>query len=56
MPTYKELRLFCKKDEWECYKDTDQYFKKQIMSDGTIKHTKVSKSTGDIKHHLWRKI
>ncbi|HDR4440938.1 hypothetical protein BK720_06745 [Bacillus thuringiensis serovar brasilensis] len=56
MPTFKELKRFCEKDGWECYKDTDHYFYRKIMPDGTIKRTKVSKGTGEIKHHLWRKI
>ncbi|MCD2338363.1 type II toxin-antitoxin system HicA family toxin [Bacillus cereus] len=56
MLTFKELKRFCEKDGWECYKDTDHYFYRKIMPDGTIKRTKFSKGTVEIKHHLWRKI
>lgn len=43
MPTFKELKRFCDKDGWECYKDTDHYFYRKIMLDGAIKRTKFSK-------------
>ncbi|WP_235588496.1 type II toxin-antitoxin system HicA family toxin [Sporosarcina koreensis] len=31
------------------------YFRK-VMEDGTIKRTKVSRGTGEVKGHLWQEI
>ena len=56
MPSWRELRRFCEKDGWELYKDTDHYFYRKENADGTIRRVKVSKGTGEIKHHLWRAI
>lgn len=56
MPTFKELKRLREKDRRECYKDTDHYFYRRSIPDGTIKRTKVSKGTGEIKHYLWRRI
>ena len=55
MPTWKELRRFCERDGWELVRDTDHYFYRKF-EDGIYKSTKVSKGTGEIKHHLWREI
>ena len=56
MPRWKELKRFCERDDWELYKDTDHYYYQKIMSDGTVKRTKVSKGSGEIHQHLWREI
>lgn len=56
MPSWRELKRFCEKDGWELYKDTDYYFYRKLDEDGTIKRTKISKGTGEIKYHLWREI
>ena len=56
MPTWRELKRFCDKDGWDLYKDTDHYFYRKIMDNGTIKRTKVSKGTGEIRFHQWREI
>ena len=56
MPKWKELKRFCDKDGWELYKDTDHYFYQKIMSDGTVKRTKVSKGSGEIHPHMWKDI
>ncbi len=41
MPRWKELKRFCERDGWECYKITDQYYFRKVMSDGSILYTKV---------------
>lgn len=56
MPSWKELKRFCQNDDWELYKDTDHYYYRKQMPDGTLKRTKVSKGTGQIKGHLWKEI
>lgn len=56
MPSWRELRKFCEKDGWELYKHTDHYYYRKIEKDGSIKRTKVSKGTGEIKYHMWRQI
>jgi hypothetical protein len=56
MPSWRELRRFCERDGWELYKDTDHYFYRKESDDGIIRRTKVSKGTGEIRHHLWREI
>jgi len=56
MPTWKELKRFCEKDGWELYKDTDHYYFRKETLDGNIRRTKVSKSPGEIKKHLWKEI
>lgn len=56
MPTWKELKRFCERDGWELYKDTDHFFYRKIDDDGTIRRTKISKGSGEIKYHLWKEI
>ena len=56
MPRWKELKRFCERDGWDLYKDTDHYYYQKIMSDGTVKRTKVSKGSSEIHQHLWREI
>ncbi len=56
MPRWKELKRFCEKDDWELYKVTDHYFYRKIDDDGTIRMTKVSKSSGEIRGHMWQEI
>lgn len=56
MPNWKDLKRFCENDGWELYKSTDHDFYRKIMPDGTIKRTKVSRGTGEIKGNLWETI
>lgn len=56
MPSWRELRRFCERDDWVLYKDTDHYFYRKESDDGNIRHVKVSKETGEIRHYLWREI
>ena len=56
MPSWNDLKRFCQKDKWELYKDTDHYFYRKRDDDGTIRHTKVSKSSGEIHGHQWKEI
>ncbi|ODA39114.1 hypothetical protein [Desulfosporosinus sp. BG] len=56
MPSWRELKRFCERDGWELYKDTDHYFYRKIMDDGSLKRTKISKGTGEISPRLWKDI
>jgi hypothetical protein len=56
MPSWRELKRFCINDNWELYKETDHYFYRKIDEDGNIKHTKISKGTGEIYGYLWQEI
>ncbi|MCD3322062.1 type II toxin-antitoxin system HicA family toxin [Clostridium botulinum D/C] len=56
MPSWRELKRFCEKDGWELYKATDHYFYRKLDENGSEKRTKVSKGSGEIKHHLWQNI
>lgn len=56
MPRWRELKRFCDNDDWELYKETDHYYYRKIMDDGTIKRTKVSKGSGEIHDKMWKEI
>lgn len=56
MPKWKDLKRYCEHDGWELYKETDHYFYRKILDDGTVLRTKVSKGSGEIHFHLWHEI
>ena len=56
MPKWNELKRFCDRDGWELYKSTDHFYYRKREPDGTIKYTKVSRGSGEIRGHLWREI
>lgn len=56
MPSWNDLKRFCEGDGWELYKQTDHYYYRKGMPDGTFKHTRVSMGTGEIKGNLWQTI
>ncbi|MGF7397746.1 type II toxin-antitoxin system HicA family toxin [Thermoanaerobacterium thermosaccharolyticum] len=56
MPTWKELKRFLERYGWELYKQTDHYFYIKRDNDGSIRRTKVSMGSGEIKKHLWQEI
>lgn len=56
MPRWRELKRFCDNDGWELYKDTDHYYYRKILGDGTVLYTKVSKGSGEIQSKLWLRI
>ena len=56
MPRWKELKRFCERDGWELYKDTDHYYSRKLLPDGTVLRTKVSRSSGEIRPHMWQEI
>ncbi|MDQ0418320.1 hypothetical protein J2Z48_002512 [Croceifilum oryzae] len=56
MATWKELKRYCESNDWRLYKDTDHYFYRKILPDGTVLLTKVSKGSGEIPKGLWKRI
>ena len=56
MPKWRELKRFCDNDGWELYKDTDHYYYRKCMEDGTVLYTKVSKGSGEIHQKMWLRI
>jgi hypothetical protein len=56
VPSWKELKRFCDSDGWELYKETDHYYYRKLMPDGTLKRTKVSMGSGQISDNLWKHI
>ncbi len=56
MPKWRELKRFCDNDNWELYKDTDHYYYRKILKDGTVKRTKVSKGSREIHKKMWQEI
>ena len=56
MPSWKDLKRFCDRDGWVLYKDSDHYFYRKEDNDGSIRYTKVSKGTGEIKRYQWQEI
>jgi hypothetical protein len=56
MPTWKELKRFCEKDDWELYKSTDHYYYRKHMNNGILKRTKVSMGSKEIPEFLWKSI
>lgn len=57
MPSWREIEGFCRRDGWEEYKKKGHhiYFRKE-MPDGSMKRTKVSRGTGEVRGHLWEEI
>ena len=57
MPSWREIERFCRRDGWEEYKKKGHhiYFLKK-MEDGSVKRTRVSRGTGEVKGHLWKEI
>lgn len=57
MPSWREIERFCRRDGWEEFKEKGHhiYFRKK-NNDGTVKRTKVSRGTGEVKGHLWKEI
>ena len=57
MPSWKEIERFCRRDGWtEIKKKTHHIYFQKTEEDGTVKRTKVSRGTGEVKGHLWKEI
>jgi len=57
MPSWRDLQRFCERDGWHQYKKKgDHWYYQKLMPNGTVKRTKVSRGTGEIKGNLWQQI
>jgi len=56
MPTWRDLRNFCKGDGWELYKTTHHEYYRKEDGNNNIRRVKVSRGTGEISKHLWKEI
>jgi hypothetical protein len=56
MPSNRDLKRFCENDGWELYKSTDHDFYRKVLPNGTVLRTKVSRGSGQINGHLWKRI
>jgi hypothetical protein len=57
LPSWKELKRFCDRDDWEQYKKTtDHYFYRKRDSNGNVRRVKVSKNPSEIHYHMWQDI
>jgi hypothetical protein len=56
MPRWRGIKRFCENDGWELYKQTDHYFYRKLMPDGTLKRTKISMGSCEAPGHLWEEI
>ena len=56
MPSWKELKRFCERDDWELYRATDHWYFRKRDTNGNIRSTKVSMSSSQIGSRLWARI
>lgn len=56
MPSWKELKRYCDRDGWELYRETDHYYYRKILPDGTVYRTKFSEGSSQIGPALWKEI
>ena len=54
MAKWSELRRYCEKNGWVLFKNTDHYYFRKVLQDGTVLRTKVSRGSGEIPKRLWR--
>ena len=56
-PKNKDLKRYCERDNWELYKETDHWYYRKRLEDGSILHTKISHSISkELSMTLWKKI
>ena len=56
MPRWTDVKRFVENDGWELYKATDQDYYRKQLPDGTLRRTKVSRSSKEINPDRWRNI
>lgn len=56
MPKWKDLKRYCENDGWTLYKDTDHYYYRKVLPDGSVLRTKISKGSKEISKALWKSI
>lgn len=56
MHKWTDLKQFCEKDGWELYKQTNRWYYRKIMPDGTLKRVKVYMEDSEIHISMWKEI
>ena len=56
MPSWRDLERFCNNDNWELWKSTDHFYYRTEDENGNIRHTKISRGSGEIPKKLWQVI
>lgn len=56
MLRWTELKQFCEKDGWELYKQTNRWYFRKVMTDGTVKRVKVHMEDSEINPSLLREM
>ena len=56
MPRWMDLKRFCDRDGWECYKVTDHYFYRNVLPNGEVLYTKITMGSGEIHAYMWQQI
>jgi hypothetical protein len=58
LPKFRDLKNYCERSDWELFKeDSDHYYYRKLLPDGTLLRTKVSRSLGkEIGKTLFREI
>ena len=56
MPKWKDLKRYCEKTGWDLYKTTDHDYYRKVEKDGSVRRTKVSRSSKEIPKALWKHI
>jgi hypothetical protein len=53
---WTDVKQFCEKDGWELYKQTNRWYYRKIMPDGTLKRVKVYMEDAEINASMWKEI
>jgi hypothetical protein len=57
LPKFRDLKRYCERNGWQMFKQTDHFWYRKLLSDGSILITKVSLSLGkEIPRGLWKHI
>lgn len=56
MLKWTDLKQFCENDGWELYKQTNRWYYRKIMPDGTLKRVKVYMEDTEINASMWQEI
>lgn len=51
-----DLKQFCENDGWELYKQTNRWYYRKIIPDGTLKRVKVYMEDAEINTSMWKEL
>ncbi|HBQ87364.1 MAG TPA: hypothetical protein DD811_12935 [Syntrophomonas sp.] len=53
---WTDVKQFCEKDGWKLYKQTNRWYYRKIMPDGTLKRVKIYMEDAEISALMWKEI